>query len=352
MCKRMMSAGRLGTTLLLLTNLAAAAEPPLVGLHSEVTFSDYPAQAYAPEVLARLLSPLAWESIRRKLAENHQTLAAQSLDLDAAHFALYIPPQAPAAGYALLVFIPPWSDARLPAGWKEPLDRFGTIFVSAAASGNDASDVERRVPLALIAAGNVIQHYPVDLQRVYVGGFSGGARVALRLALGYPDLFHGALLNAGSDPIDAGPPTPPAAELLRRFQDSSRIVFVTGGDDITHLQMDSDTIGSLRRWCSFNYTVQAMPRAGHEVATSAAFAGALQLLLQRIAANPAKLDACRADVAGKLEQQLTRVADLISRDQRAAAQKLLIDIDRHFGGIATPRSLRLQSDLGWQFASH
>jgi poly(3-hydroxybutyrate) depolymerase len=52
--------------------------------------------------------------------------------------------------------------------------------------------------LALIAAQNAMAQYSVDPQQVYIGGFSGGSRVALRLALGYPDVFHGALLNAGS----------------------------------------------------------------------------------------------------------------------------------------------------------
>jgi len=36
---------------------------------------------------------------------------------------------------------------------------------------------------------NIMQQYPVDPQRVYVAGFSGGSRVALRLVLGYPTCF-------------------------------------------------------------------------------------------------------------------------------------------------------------------
>src|SRR5208282_4778992 len=54
---------------------------------------------------------------------------------------------------------------------------------------------------ALLAAQNIMHRYTVNPDRVYVAGFSGGSRVAMRLALGYPDLFRGALLNAGSDPI-------------------------------------------------------------------------------------------------------------------------------------------------------
>ena len=66
--------------------------------------------------------------------------------------------------------------------------------------------------------------YPIDPKRVYVGGLSGGSRAAEMTALAYPDVFRGALLNAGSDPIggEAGIYLPPA-ELFRRFQETKLV---------------------------------------------------------------------------------------------------------------------------------
>jgi poly(3-hydroxybutyrate) depolymerase len=61
--------------------------------------------------------------------------------------------------------------------------------------------LERRIPLALLAAHNVMQRYPVDKERLYIGGMSGGSRVALRIALAFPDVFHALLLHSGSDRI-------------------------------------------------------------------------------------------------------------------------------------------------------
>ena len=60
------------------------------------------------------------------------------------------------------------------------------------------------MPLALLAYENIRRSHTLDANRVYVGGMSGGSRVALRVALAYPDVFRGALLNAGSDPIGDG----------------------------------------------------------------------------------------------------------------------------------------------------
>ena len=151
------------------------------GLHPDLTFSDYPPEAGAAEIIQRLLTPLAAAQVQRTLQDSHQALPLTSLDLGSERFTVFVPAHQPPAGYALLVFIPPWPQAQLPAGWQEALERYDTVFVSAARSGNDANVLGRRVPLALVAAANVRRLLRIDAARVYVGGFSGGARVALRL---------------------------------------------------------------------------------------------------------------------------------------------------------------------------
>lgn len=171
---------------------------------------------------------------------------------------IYVPPHAPAQGYALMVFVPPWQQATLPSGWAQVLDQYGFIFVSAAGSGNDENHLARREPLALIGVQNVIKRYTVDPKRIFVGGFSGGSRVALRLALDYPDVFHGAFLNAGSDPIGANPVPLPSKDQLFRFQESSRIVYATGARDLFHLSMDAESARSMLKQC---VCMVSMPKA-------------------------------------------------------------------------------------------
>jgi predicted esterase len=344
---RKLSCAAAALAAMLCTGATPAPPPAPTGLQPDVVFSDYPEQASESRILSRLISPLAAEYIRHTLAARHEAVPEHSLEVSAEHFVLYVPPLAPAQGYGLLVFIPPWKDARVPPGWTEALDRLGVIYVSAAGAGNDASDIERRAPLALIAAGNLLQRYPVDPRRVYVGGFSGGSRVALRVALGFPDLFHGALLNAGSDPIDAGPPTPPQLPVLQEFQESSRIVFVTGAQDKLHLQMDDDSAAALRRWCVFDYQILVTPRADHEIAAASAFAEALRRLMEHQAGSTSRLASCRAEIVKRRDEQLRHVSSLIDAARTAQAQRLLLETDRHFGGVATAQMLELQSRLGW-----
>jgi predicted esterase len=349
-----MSAATRASTLCLLAGTlvwlapSARSQQAATGLLTDVVFSSYSALSSNSELVRRLLSPLGAAQVAANLESEKRRLIEQSIDLSTERFVLYVPAQAPAGGFRLLVFLPPWQDALLPPGWAHVLDQYGTILASAARSGNDEHVLARREPLALLAAVNVMQRYPVDAAHVYVGGFSGGARIAERLALGYPDLFHGALLNAGSDPLGdpaAGAPPLPPRDLLERFQQSTRVVYVTGERDISHLSMDANSLQSLRRWCVFDVETQTMVGAGHQLATPEALAAALHALLAPVDANAAKLGACRAGIDRDLSAQLGRVEALTAAGRRAEARKLLAGIDLRFGGLAAPRSLELLEKL-------
>src|SRR5258708_37795868 len=169
-----------------------------------------------------MLSPLAALQLKRQMTRSGKQMVEQPIKLSEEKFIAYVPSPRPARGYALLGFVPPWEDARLPSGWTPVLDRYGVIFVSAARSGNDESVFDRREPLALLAAHNAMQRYPVDPERVYIGGFSGGARVALRLALGYPDVFRGPIFNSRNGPVAESPNPIPPKDLFLHFQHTRR----------------------------------------------------------------------------------------------------------------------------------
>ncbi len=311
----------------------------------EVVFTDYGEQSSNPELARRLLSPLAAARLQRELARSGRMLTGQPVNLADERYLLYVPSQHAASGYGLLVFVPPWQDARIPPGWAEVLDRFGLIFVSAARSGNEESALGRREPLALLAAHNIIRRYPVDPQRVYIAGFSGGSRVALRLALGYSDLFHGAILNAGSDPIgNAEIPLPPR-DLLLQIQNSTRVVYVTGEQDGANAIDALASMRSLRRWCVFNVDSFLEPRLGHAVATAAALSRALESLGSSARPQLTQVAACRSATDSALNAALRNVELAIEDGREEKARRQLKDADERFGGLAAPRSLELASKL-------
>ncbi|WP_372781983.1 hypothetical protein [Phenylobacterium sp.] len=321
--------------------LGGAARAAPVGLRADVVFSEPSPLASGPEIARRLLSPLAAAQIEEGLARSGRALSDQSIDLADERFTLYVPAQAPPGGYGLLVFVPPWPDARLPQGWASVLDRAGVIFVSAARSGNDANVVGRREPLALLGLQNVLARYPVDRARVWVGGFSGGSRIALRLALAYPDVFKGALLNAGSDPLGEGAPPIPPKDLFAQFQAGSRLVYLTGRQDEAAISADAASLRSLQDWCVTGAVRQISAFAGHEPADPASLARALAALDTPPAANPQQLAVCRADLERRVQDALARVEALGRRGDRDAAKARLLEVDRRFGGLAAPRSVEL-----------
>jgi hypothetical protein len=293
------------------------------------------------ELARRLLSPLNVMRVNQESARPGHGALEQSIDLANEKFAVYVPADAPPHGYALLVFVPPWQEAAVPPRWTSALDRHGMIFVSAANSGNAADVLDRREPLALLAAYNIMRRYPVDPEKIYVGGFSGGSRVAIRLALGYPDLFHGALLDAGSDPIGSAQIPLPPVELFRRFQDSTRLVYATGQHDDDNLDKDVHSRDSMQAWCVFHLNTVAMPWAGHDLADPAALNRALEALLEPVKPDSDKLAACRARIDSEVAAQLKHVEGLLAAGEHDAAQALLEKIDAHYGGLAAPRSVEL-----------
>ncbi|MEO8812749.1 MAG: chemotaxis protein CheB, partial [Caulobacteraceae bacterium] len=340
-------AGRAAVIVLALAALAGSArarEAP--GPHPDIAIAGPSLLSRNAAIVDRLLSPLAAEGVRAKLAAAGKMLPDRAFDPTNERFTLYIPPAKPPGGYGLLVFVPPWPRSGIPPGWRAALDRLGFIWIAADRSGNDQSVLSRRAPLALFATDYARRAFEVDPARVFIGGFSGGSRVAQRLALAYPDVYRGALLDAGSDPIGAPPNPLPAAESLLGFQARSRVVYLTGAKDPLHLAMDAASMASMRKWCVFDYVVKTPPFLDHDPAGEDAFADALVALVTPARPDVARLNRCRAERAGEADRALAHARDLISRGDRAGARRALLAIDASLGGFAAPRSVELARRCG------
>lgn len=305
----------------------AAAPMTAPGLHRDLTFDDYPAFARSSETARRLLSPRSHRARQGRLTAAGEGPGEQFFDLSAERFAVYVPKRKPPGGYALVVFIPPWQEAALPPGWASVLDENGAIFVTAAHSGNEESVHRRRIPLALAAAWNVTQKYDIDRSRIYAAGFSGGSRSAERMALEFPDLFSGAILNAGADPIGEAETPIPHADLLKRFQTTSRVVFVTGDRDEMGVTMDATARSSLRDWCVAHVRQITMQHVGHQAATPEALAEAFKALAADDDARAqARSERCRADLAARLAADVARVRAL--QTSGAPSAEIAAETDR------------------------
>ncbi len=313
--------------------------------HEEV-FTIYSPLSRNAEILRRTLPPLTFRRGQQALADRGQALAEQSIDLAKETFAVYVPPGPPPKnGYGLLVFVSPDRGAIHPRRWRPPLDRHGLILVSAAGSGNEVNILDRRLPLAILAWENVRARYPIDPGRVFVGGLSGGSRVAQIAALAYPDVFRGALLNAGSEPIsgERGVYLPPA-DLFERFQ-RMRIVFVTGEEDTGNLEDDQISQASLKSWCVFNFEVQIARRLGHRALDPVSLDYALDALEQASKVDEGELARCNARIQAELTSKLADAKAALARGDRDGARSRMKDIDARYGGLAGPALIELDEKL-------
>jgi len=68
---------------------------------------------------------------------------------------------------------------------------------------------------------------PLDPARRYIGGMSGGGKMASQVLTLFPGFFDGALCIVGADPIK--PATERAPQLAGK-----RVVFMTGNKDFNH----------------------------------------------------------------------------------------------------------------------
>jgi hypothetical protein len=330
---------------------AHAEDAPDTVPNRQMTFDHYSPLASGYELLDRVIRPLLAERLLADVAAKGTRIAEQSIDLAQEHFALYVPKSpAPPAGYGLMVFVPPWQQAAIPARWLSVFDRHGMIVVAAAQSGNPENVVSRRIPLALTGYENVKQRYALNPEHVYIGGFSGGSRVAMRTALAYPDVFRGAFLNSGSDAIGTAEVPLPKADLFRQFEEHSRLVYVTGSEDTDPLARDRQSRESAGPLCISESVTFTMTHKGHEPADSWNLERVLTTLEQPRSPD-SKLEQCRARRTQEMTQQVAEVEHLIDAGKLSEAVRKLDQVDQHFGGLALPSTLdiarRLRAKGAW-----
>lgn len=298
------------------------------------------AQASADEIVRRLLGPVTQERLRHTLASAGAGIQQQTIRAGEEQYDLFVPEPTGSGKYGLLVFVYPADEFQVPSDWWKTLKREGLVFVAARKSGNSESVLDRRVPLALHGYGMAISRYQIDPERVYVGGFSGGSKVAQMIALGYPDIFRGALLFAGSDAIGTNAVIPPPRDLMQLFQRRSRIVFSTGSEDFVNMGKDSRTRESLADFCIQGIATVLQNGVGHWPPDRRGLDKALHALGQPVVEDE-RFGSCNQRLQAKIDHELDEVANLVKAREDAEAGKRLEKLDTLYGGLAMPRSVEL-----------
>ena len=158
----------------------------------------------------------------------------------------------------LLIYISPSDSGRIPRRWSRLTDSRNLIWVGANQSGNRVQ-VARRIMFALLATGLIGDRYELDTDRIYLSGFSGGARVSGLAAATYPGMFSGAIYIGGAEHWGKQEFPPNLAAMQ-----NNRYAFVVGSEDANRrvalkVQSKYNAVG-------IDHTkVKIIQRLGHEL---------------------------------------------------------------------------------------
>ncbi len=177
----------------------------------------------------------------------------------------------PARPAGILVYISPSEFGRIPGRWAKFLKSHNLIWVAANRSGNRVP-VPRRIGYAILAPAMLDLSYEIDKSRIYLSGFSGGARVSGMVASMYPTLFHGAIYMGGAEPwAEEAPPQQIAAMQANRY------AFIVGSKDENRwvalsVQKQYEEAGIEKTW------LKIIQRGGHELPKTQIMISALDFL--------------------------------------------------------------------------
>jgi poly(3-hydroxybutyrate) depolymerase len=133
------------------------------------------------------------------------------------------------APHGVLVFVSPRDEADLREGWADVLDKRNLVWIAAQGYGNDKPRAQR-VLVALMALKHLQRTLPLDRARLYVGGMSGGGRIASQALARFPGFFSGALCIVGADYFT------PESQLVPELA-TKRVVFMTGDGDFNRREI-------------------------------------------------------------------------------------------------------------------
>jgi len=156
---------------------AADELPPFApGLHT-IRFTESAEQSAADEVKWRM----------------HAVENPGPFDITREQFQLVVPKNYQSIEpWGLFIWISASDNPRVPAEWEAVLAARKLLFVGAMKSGNPRNIFDR-IRMAIDANVGMRKRYRIDPARVYVSGFSGGARVASMTGVAFADLFTGAI---------------------------------------------------------------------------------------------------------------------------------------------------------------
>lgn len=160
----------------------------------------------------------------------------------------------------LILFISPGPRGTGLEAFRETCDARNLIFVSPHGAGND-TETRRRVRCVLDVLDDVRRQHQVDPDRTYVGGFSGGGRIACAIGFSLPEYFGGVI------PVCAAGDLREESWLRQRVRDRLSVAHLTGETDFNRGEVERFR-GPMLAAVGVRSKTWVAPKTGHAVPAS------------------------------------------------------------------------------------
>ncbi|MBP90933.1 MAG: hypothetical protein CMJ64_30185 [Planctomycetaceae bacterium] len=160
-------------------------------------------------------------------------------------------------GAALMLFISPGDRGAGYDQWKQVCTRHGLLFASPHNAGNRCP-TEQRVRIVLDVLDDIRRSYDIDPDRTYIGGFSGGGRIACSIGFALPEYFGGVV------PVCAGGDLRDESWLRHRVIDRLSVAHLTGESDFNRGEVER-LRGPLLKNVGVRSRVWVAPKLGHGI---------------------------------------------------------------------------------------
>lgn len=332
------------TLLSALPLLAWAGEP------TRVTPTTLSPLATAAELVERQFGPLSAFQIQGKLASLGLGSAPQ-IKLADERLLVRVPDRAAADGrYGLLIYLDSRPHGQLNFEWNNVLDSHAVIVVSPDNAGDDAATFDRRIPLALTAYEYARRTYNLDPDRVYLAGDGGGSRLAQNLAMSFPDVFSGAIINSGAVELGTRALPVPAPALLERLRTHSRLVFAASSHDEPAFTDQRRTLKALGTYCVTGVEVfeNGHTLVGHASISGRFLSDFLDSLAAPREAAPGQA-ACDDALHRDARSGLANIRQLHANGRQDEALKALVAFDSAYGRLFLDEEVALVKQVNPAF---
>jgi len=256
---------------------------------------------FTPNVPVTAPTRLDWvfTVANRSSASPTASLLDPKFDSTKQSFDVYLPPRKDLkAPIPAILFVSAGNEA---AGWKsfEPIcTKLGIAYIAVRGAGNNVP-TPKRCRIVLDCLDEVRRQVPLDPDRTYITGFSGGGRIACSIAFALPEQFGGMI------PLCAGGDLREEPWLRRRAVDRLSAALITGSTDFNRGEIEQWK-GPLWNELGLRSRVWVQAGMGHAIPNATTLGEAIAWLEDdrtRRAALAKTSPASRADVAKPLTSE-------------------------------------------------